>query len=135
MRLNVSSFVRSPCILEGCVKKLKPIDEADLAVLRRVASATLPGPVPTTAFPIDQMVHGSRLAPKGFTHVHHLWGDRALLGLSALWAKASAEADPMLRHALLFWVEQALWGLSWMNRYKAADHSQVNRATRAASTT
>ncbi len=24
-------------------------------------------------------------------------------------------------------MEQAFWGLSWMNRYKAADHSQVNR--------
>ena len=78
--------------------KLKPIDEADLAVLRRVASATLPGPVPTTAFPIDQMVHGSPTRSKGFTHVHHLWGDRALLSLSALWTMASAEADPMLRH-------------------------------------
>lgn len=108
--------------------KLKPIDEADLAVLRRVASATLPGPVPTTAFPIDQMVHGSRLAPKGFTHVHHLWGDRPLLSLSALWTMASAETDPRLRHALLFWIEQAMLGLSWMNRYKANDHSQVNRA-------
>jgi hypothetical protein len=30
--------------------------------------------------------------------------------------------------ALLFWVEQALWGMSWMNRYKPNDHSQVNRA-------
>lgn len=107
---------------------LKPISEADLAVLRQVASATLRGPVPTGALPIGQMVHGSRLAPKGFTHVHHLWGDRALLSLSALWAWGSAEADPMLRHALLFWIEQAMSGLSWLNRYKAADHSQVNRA-------
>ncbi len=108
--------------------KLKPIDDDDLAVLRRVASASLPGPVPTSALPIDQMVHGSRLAPKGFTHVHHLWGDRALISLSALWTAASNEPDPLLRHALLFWVEQALSGLSWLNRYKATDHSQVNRA-------
>jgi len=108
--------------------ELKLIDDADLAVLRRIASAALPGPVPTTALPIEQMVHGSRLAPKGFTHVHHLWGDRALLALTALWSLASAETDPVLRHALQFWIEQAMWGLSWMNRYKHSDHSQVNRA-------
>jgi hypothetical protein len=107
---------------------LAPIDDGDLAVLRRVASSTLPGAVPSAALPIHQMVHGTRLAPKGFTHVHHLWGDRALLSLSALWTLAARESDPLLRHALLFWVEQAMWGLSWMNRYKATDHSQVNRA-------
>jgi DNA methylase len=108
--------------------KPKPIDEGDLAVLRRVAAASLPSPVPSARLPIDWMVHGSRLAPKGFTHVHHLWGDRALLSLSALWTLAASERDPLLRHALLFWIEQAMWGLSWMNRYKATDHSQVNRA-------
>lgn len=108
--------------------KLKPIDDGDLAVLRRVAAASLPSRVPTAALPTDQMVHGSRLAPKGFTHVHHLWGDRALVSLSALWAGAAKEADPLLRLALQFWVEQAMSGLSWLNRYKPSDHSQVNRA-------
>ena len=108
--------------------KLKPIDDYDLAVLRRVASASLRWPIPTLALPIDEMVHGSRLAPKGFTHVHHLWSDRALISLSALWAAASNEPDRLVRHALLFWVEQGMSGLSWLNRYKPTDHSQVNRA-------
>jgi hypothetical protein len=112
----------------GLAKKNKRPDDGDLAVLRRIAGLALPSPVPTGALPIDQMVHGSRLAPKGFTHVHHLWGDRALVTLSALWKLCSYETDPLLRTALLFWVEQAIWGLSWMNRYKANDHSQVNRA-------
>jgi hypothetical protein len=107
------------------VPKIRSINEADLAVLRRVASATLPGPVPTSALPIDQMVHGSRLAPKGFTHVHHLWGDRALLSLSALWALVSAEQDPLLRNALFFWIEQSLWGLSWMNRHKPLQYGRL----------
>ncbi len=108
--------------------KVKAPDDGDLAVLRRIAAVGLPGPVPTDPLPIDQMVHGTRLAPKGFTHVHHLWSDRALVTLATLWKLCSAESDPLLRMALLFWVEQALWGLSWMNRYKATDHSQVNRA-------
>ncbi|OBH54320.1 hypothetical protein A5686_08205 [Mycobacterium sp. E2479] len=109
------------------VAALKPIDDDDLAVLRRVGSSTLPASVPTLALPIDQMVHGTRLAPKGVTHVHHLWGDRALVSLSALWKLASAEEDPLLRHALLFWVEQAMWGMSWQNRYRPDGFSQVSQ--------
>jgi len=112
----------------GSAKKIKSPDENDLAVLRRIAAVGLPGSVPTDPLPIDTMYHGSRLGPKGFTHVHHLWSDRALAALAALWRSCGEEADPILRLALLFWVEQAMWGLSWMNRYKAADHSQVNRA-------
>jgi hypothetical protein len=112
----------------GNVKKFKAPDDADLAVFRKIAATPLPGWVPTNDLPIDRMYHGSRLEPKGFTRVHHLWGDRALVSLAALWKACNAELDPLLRHALLFWVEQALWGLSWQNRYKASDFSQVNRA-------
>lgn len=106
---------------------LRPVSATDLAVLRRIASMALPGPVPTGELPIGRMVHGSRLAPKGFTHVHHLWGDRALLSLSALWTLASAERDPILRHALMFWIEQAMWGMSWQNRYRPDGYSQVSQ--------
>jgi DNA modification methylase len=105
----------------------KAPDAADLAVLARVAGLDAPG-APRAPLPISQMTHGSRLAPKGFTAVEHLYSDRALLALSRLWTWAKEEDDPSLRRALKFWVEQAFWGLSWMNRYKANDHSQVNRA-------
>ena len=68
------------------------------------------------------------LPKKGFTRVHHFWGDRSLHSLAWLWKACHEEADPLTRHALLFWVEQAFWGLSWQNRYKAQlDGSQVNR--------
>ncbi|MCC2309164.1 DNA methyltransferase [Cellulomonas chengniuliangii] len=105
----------------------KPLDDADRAVLARVASLTAPG-APSAALPISAMVHGSRLAPKGFTAVQHLYADRALASLSRLWTWAVEEPRLDIRRALKFWVEQAFWGLSWMNRYKATDHSQVNRA-------
>lgn len=111
----------------GKTKKSKPVDDKDVAVLRRIASVALPGRVPTNELPIDQMVHGTRLAPKGFTRVHHLWGDRALVALAALWKLCADEPDPLLRTALLFWVEQALWGLSWMNRFVPRHYSHVNQ--------
>lgn len=104
----------------------KKPDGNDLAVLERVRALTVP-PFPSDPLPIDQMVHGTRLAPKGFTRAHHLWPDRPLAALSVLWSWTSDEPDPLTRLALRFWIEQAFWGLSWMNRYKATDHSQVNR--------
>ena len=51
----------------------KEPDGADLAVIQRCASLPLPKEVPTGPFPIEEMYHGSRLAPKGFSHFHHLF--------------------------------------------------------------
>ena len=110
----------------GKLSGIKALNDADLNVLRRVASTQITG-FPADELPLSEMVHGSRLGPKGFSRVHHLWCDRALVSLTVLWRYAHEEADPRLRNALLFWIEQALWGLSWMNRYKPNDHSQVNR--------
>jgi len=74
------------------------------------------------------MTHERAPMPKkGFTHVHHFWGDRALHALSWIWAACSEEKDPLTRHALLFWAEQALWGMSWQNRYRPDGFSQVSQ--------
>lgn len=106
----------------------KSVDQSDLDVLGRVARLPLPGPVPSQEVPFMHMTHERAPMPKkGFTKVHHFWGDRALHSLAWLWREANAVDDPLSRIALLFWVEQTLWGLSWMNRYKVNDHSQVNR--------
>ena len=65
-----------------CGSQSKPLDDADSAFsggLRRACSAW--PRCRRRAFPIHQMVHGrAPIAPKGFTHVHHFWGDRALAG-------------------------------------------------------
>ena len=58
------------------------------------------------------MYHGSRLAPKGVTHVHQLFHPRARHALHALWTKAQAVPDLRLRAMLLFAFEQAIWGMS-----------------------
>jgi hypothetical protein len=112
---------------DGNAKKSKRLDDEDFAVLRRLATAVLPRGAPTAELPLQHMVHGSRLGPKGFRRLHHLWSDRALVALSALWGRCDAEPDPLLRHALLFWVEQAIWGLSWMNRFVPRHYSHVNQ--------
>src|SRR5206468_5870421 len=113
---------------DGSRKKSKAPDDQDLAVLRRVASASLPGPIPSQPIPFMHMTHERAPLPaKGFSRIHHFWSDRALVALSALWKSASEEHDPQLRAALLFWVEQAIWGLSWMNRFVPTHYSHVNQ--------
>jgi 16S rRNA G966 N2-methylase RsmD len=111
----------------GEVKHEKAVDDRDRDVLRRIASLPFPSGVPTNPFPIDEMYHGSRLGPKGFTHVHHLFLHRQTHALAALWRKARAVEDVRLRNMLLFFVEQAIWGMSVLNRYSPSHFSQVNR--------
>ena len=110
----------------------KPLDQEDRAILDRIATLPVSPEMPTVAFPIGEMGHGSRLAPKGFTHVHHLFVPRASNVLSLTWRRACDVLNHRTRRALLFFVEQAIWGMSVLNRYQPLQHgqlggSQVNR--------
>ena len=102
----------------------KNFDESDRSVLERVRRLRVAG-FPSGVLPLKEMVHGTRLGPKGFKNVHHLWPDRSLAALVVLWAWTAEESDPLTRLALRFWVEQAFWGLSWMNRYKIIQYGKV----------
>lgn len=106
----------------------KPLDQADHDVLARISRTGLAGPVPTHEVPFMHMTHERAPMPKkGFTKVHHFWGDRALHSLAWLWKEAHREPDPTRKMALLFWVDQALWGMSWQNRYVPTHYSHVNQ--------
>jgi hypothetical protein len=105
----------------------KPFDDKDQETLRRIEQIPLPMELPTDQMPIDEMYHGSRLAPKGFSHIHHLFLPRQAQALGALWRKAQAEADTRLRNMLVFFVEQAIWGMSVLARYAPTHFSQVNQ--------
>jgi len=110
----------------GKATGVKTPDDYDISVLRRIAGAQIPE-FPTAALPISEMGHGSRLAPKGFTRLHHLWPDRALTALAVLWSWTDEEDDRNIRRALRFWIEQSFWGLSWLNRYVPTHYSHVNQ--------
>lgn len=105
----------------------KAPDERDISVIAEIEAMPLPSTMPTNRLPIEEMYHGSRIAPKGFTNVHHLFLPRAAQAMGKLWAKAKAHPDVRTRQFLLFFVEQAIWGLSLLNRYSPTHFSQVNR--------
>ncbi len=105
----------------------------DLSVIERIEALPLPPEVPTTEIPPMHMTHErARMDYVGITHIHHFFLPRAAQSMGALWAKAQAHPEPRIRAFLLFMVEQAIWGLSVLNRYQPIQQgrpggSQVNR--------
>lgn len=104
----------------------KDFDVDDFKTLDKIRTIAVSG-FPCMDLPIKNMVHGSRLHPKGFKSIHHLWCDRALVTLSELWKLANEESDALIKNSLLFWIEQAHWGFSWMNRFVPVHYSHVNQ--------
>lgn len=111
----------------GKTRYEKEPDATDLSTLAKIETLPLPASMPTSRFPIEDMYHGSRIAPKGFTHLHHFFLPRAAQAMGALWAKAQAHPDVRIRLFLEFFVEQAIWTATLLNRYRPTGFSQVNQ--------
>jgi hypothetical protein len=124
--------LRRPVLIRysiGDKRYTKKPDAADLALLQKVSVLPLPKEVPTTLIPYMHMTHErARMEKYGITHVHHFFLPRAAQALGALWRRASSEPDDRLRNALLWFVEQSIWGSAVLNRYSPTHFSQVNRA-------
>ncbi len=122
---------RKPVLIRyqvGTVKFEKMPDDHDLAILDRISGVPLPPQLPTVPLPYMHMTHErARMDKVGITHVHHFFLPRAAQALGLLWQKADAHPEPRIRHALLFFVEQAIWTASVLNRYRPTGFSQVNQ--------
>jgi len=112
----------------GAATHERPITDTDRTLLSRIDGLPYPSEVPSTAFPIAKMYHGSRLEPKGFSRAHHLFLPRAAHALGAVWRKAHSITDVGTRRMVVWFAEQAIWGMSVLNRYSPSHFSQVNRA-------
>lgn len=117
---------------DGSELKSKEPDDQDLEVLARIEELPYPSEVPGNIFPDCQMLRVGRMATTRVQSVNDLFVPRSAQTMAALWRKANSEQDVGLRRFLLFLVEQAIWGLSALNRYQPSQHvnyggSQVNR--------
>ena len=106
-------------------------DEDDVAKLRRIEALPTPADLP-----VDTMMHKPagnvwgdqwRRGVSSFTHVHHIFLPRAAYALTAMWRIAASHPEPRVARALIFFVEQAIWGLSLLNRFRPAGYSQVGQ--------
>ena len=111
----------------GKIKFEKKPDKNDLEVITKIEAMPIPPSVPSRRFPIEEMYHGSRIEPKGFSHVHHFFLPRAAQAMGLLWNKVKAHPDARTRSFLLFMTEQAIWGMSILARYAPTHFSQVNQ--------
>ena len=104
----------------GNEKFEKPLDDFDSQILQRVKAMPLPSELPTDKLPHMHMTHErARMDHAGITHLHHFFLPRPTQALATLWRKACSQEDVRLRNMLLFFVEQAIWGMSILNSAKA----------------
>lgn len=122
---------RVPVLIDysiGKSKYQKQPSPDDLSVLRRIEALPLPPAVPTTELPYMHMTHErARMDRFGITRLHHFFLPRAAQSLGRIWAIATAIPDTRLRHFVLFFIEQAIWGMSVLARYVPTHYSQVNQ--------
>lgn len=127
----VETLQRRPVLIEYTVNRTKyqkHVDTEDLDLITRVQAAPVPGDGLARELPYMHMTHQRmRIAAYGVTHLHHFFLPRARHALASLWRRANAVNDLRLRSFLLFAAEQAIWGMSLLNRYGPTHFSQVNR--------
>jgi DNA modification methylase len=123
---------RQPALITyivGAKRYEKNPDSADMELLNRIDQLPVPSGMPTMEIPPMHMTHErARMDYSGITHIHHFFLPRAANALTFLWQKAQSHPDRRIRGMLLFFVEQAIWGFSVLNRYSPSHFSQVNRA-------
>jgi hypothetical protein len=130
LNITIKQIKRQPVLINysvGQSRYEKKPDRYDLENLQKIENISIPANVPTDEIPFMHMTHQrAKMAAFGITHVHHFFLRRAAQALGRLWEKATAEPDPRLRHMLLFFVEQAIWGMSVLNRYKTIMHGRTS---------
>lgn len=135
LKKSFSATKRKPILINYSVagtKHEKKLDDQDQALIDRLQDQKL-----ENWFPTDRMMHAPesterwgdnwRAGTANFSHIHHMYLPRPLHALSYLWKLAGDVSDSRHRSFAKFFVEQAIWGLSILNRYGPTHFSQVNR--------
>lgn len=121
---------RRPSIINYRIGKAtfeKTPDGRDMEIIDRISRLPLPRELPTTPLPDAQMTRVGRMATTETKAIHHMFLPRPAQALSWLWGKASETSHDELRNSLLYFFEQAIWGMSILARYTPSHFSQVNQ--------
>jgi DNA-directed RNA polymerase subunit RPC12/RpoP len=105
----------------------KKPDADDLERLNRIAAMPLPAAIPFTRLADCQMTRVGRMATTETRAVHHMFLDRAAQSLGRLWEYGQSLPGRSERGQILFFLEQAIWGMSILARYVPSHYSQVNQ--------
>lgn len=119
---------RVPAIIKYKVGKTvysKVPDKNDLDCLKRIEDLPRPAALPSFVLPDSQMTRVGRMKTTSTNTIDSLFLPRAAHALSLMWQKAHQIEDVRIRQITLFWVEQAIWGMSVLNRYKTIMHGRT----------
>jgi predicted RNA-binding Zn-ribbon protein involved in translation (DUF1610 family)/predicted RNA methylase len=105
----------------------KTPDDGDLAVLAKIQELGLPPQFPIVLLADSKMTREGRMAATETKFLHHMYTPRAAQTLAQLWRLAEEHGDWGVRAQMLFFVEQAIWTMSVLNRYRPSGYSQVNQ--------
>ncbi len=126
----INVLPRKPLVAQAVKKGTRcslMLDEADQQALMALE------PTSPHWFPTDRLIDGEQFrvkdccGNKGVTYIHHFYLPRQLKTYAALWNAATETADPIMRRALMFFVETNGLGMTVLNRYSPNHFSQVNR--------
>jgi 16S rRNA G966 N2-methylase RsmD len=117
--------------VSGKAFEKKP-DVADLELIRKTEGSPSLAPFPTVRMmhaPEDAEKWGDewRAGVAAFAYIHHAYLPRALKALGFIWQCATRASDHQTQRHLIYFVEQAVWGMSLMARYAPTHYSQVNQ--------
>lgn len=103
-------------------------DQTDLDIVAKIEKLQMPTEIPIVEVPLMHMTHErAHMDRSGITHIHHFFLTRAAHTLSVLWRKVMSYPNHRIQNMLLFFVEQAIWTMSVLNRYRPTGFSQVNQ--------
>lgn len=105
----------------------KKPDALDLEKIRKISELPLPSEMPLVSLPDCQMTRVGRMKTTNTTAIHHMFLPRAAQTLAFLWREAETCQDHRTRLALRYYVEQAIWTMSILNRYQPQGFKQVNK--------
>jgi len=111
----------------GANKYTKIPDLDDLEKIRKISNMELPENIPIFEFPDMQMCRVGRMKTTKVEFAHQLFLPRAAHTCASLWRIAKATPNSKVRNGLLFFVEQAIWTMTVLNRYRPSGFSQVNQ--------
>ena len=132
---SIDSMIRTPrrkptviVYSIGDMTYQKRADASDMEILYRVDRLPVAAEVPLDPIPPMHMTHQrARMDYFGITHIHHFFLPRAAHALAAMWRRADAHPDSRIRHMLLYFVEQAIVGMTLMNRHHVIGRANVNQ--------
>lgn len=127
---------RVPVLINYTTNKTKyekQPDRYDLEIIEKIQALNSPAEIPNLKLPDMQMARVGRMKTTNVSHIHHFFLPRQAHSLAELWRFANQQENPRIKRFLLFFIEQAISGMSILNRYQPVQHgrlggSQVNRA-------